>query len=85
MVVDEVFEAIIEELWVEHVSKQFPKTEDQFRQKILDSEELWQFPCYWGHWAAIDGCRIPMESRCCQKYLKLKCTTKIPITLFELY
>ena len=34
-----------------------PKTEEEFRKKILDMEEFWQFPCCW---AAVDGCHIPI-------------------------
>ena len=74
MVVDEVVEAIVAELWEEHVSKHFSKTEEQFRQKILDTEELWQFPCCW---AAIDGCQIPLKCpdgglAACKKYRNFK-------------
>ena len=35
-----------------------PKTEDDFERKILDMEEIWQFPYCW---AAIDGCHIPIN------------------------
>ena len=35
-----------------------PKTDNEFRDKILDMEELWQFPF---SWAAVDGCDIPMK------------------------
>ena len=45
-------------LWQEHVSAHFPNNEQQFREKMLDIEERWQFPCCW---AAIDGCHIPLR------------------------
>ena len=35
----------------ESVAQYFPKTKQQF-EKILDTEQLWQFPCCWG---AVDG------------------------------
>ena len=51
-------EAIVNNLWEEHVSRHFPKDEGQFKEKILDMEERWQFPCCW---AAVDGCHIPIK------------------------
>ena len=54
----EISEAIIEILWEESTTKYMPLSEDDFRQKILDMEEMWQFPCCW---AAIDGCHIPLK------------------------
>ena len=30
----------------------------QFRNRMVDMEELWQFPCCW---AAVDGCHIPIK------------------------
>ena len=56
--VDEVTEAIMKNMWEEHVSAHFPGKEQQFREKMLDMEERWQFPCCW---AAIDGCHIPLK------------------------
>ena len=35
-----------------------PKTESELKEKILEMEELWQFPFSWG---AIDGCHIPIK------------------------
>ena len=58
VVVNEVTQAIVEVLWEEHVSKHFPKNEQQLKEKMLDMEELWQFPCCW---AAMDGCHIPLK------------------------
>lgn len=60
-IVHEVSEAIVEEMWDFTVSKHMPKTESDFREKMLDTEELWQFPCCWG---AIDGCHIPLKCPC---------------------
>ena len=45
-------------LWNETVSTHMPQTEEEFKQKILDMEEFWQFPCCW---KAINGSRIPMK------------------------
>ena len=56
--VNEITQAIVEVLWEEHVSKHFPKNQQQFKEKMLDMEELWQFPCCW---AALDGCHIPLK------------------------
>ena len=54
----EVSEAIVEELWDDCVSTYMPSSEEAFRNKILDMEEMWQFPCCW---AAIDGCHLPLK------------------------
>ena len=58
VVVSDVAEAIVDNLWEEHVSKHYPENEQQFKEKMLDMEERWQFPCCW---AAIDGCHIPLK------------------------
>ena len=58
VVVSEVAEVIVDNLWEEHVSKHYPENEQQFKEKMLDMEERWQFPCCW---AAIDGCHIPLK------------------------
>ena len=58
VVVNEVTQAIVEVLWEEHVSKHFTKNEQQLKEKMLDKEELGQFPCCW---AAMDGCHIPLK------------------------
>ena len=51
-----------------------PNSEDTFRDKMLDMEELWQFPCCW---AAIDGCHIPLKCppgglQACKEYHNFK-------------
>ena len=57
-IVSEVTKAIINNLWSDQVLRHFPRNEEEFREKILDMEELRQFPC---SWAAIDGCHIPLK------------------------
>ena len=57
-IVSDVTKAIINNLWKQQVSQHFPRNEQEFRDKILDMEEVWQFPC---SWAAIDGCHIPLK------------------------
>ena len=57
-IVNEVTTAIVECLWEDTVKKHMPKSEDEFRSKILDMEEAWQFPCCW---SAVDGCHIPIK------------------------
>ncbi len=41
----EVSEAIVEVLWEDSINKYMPNSEDTFRNKMLDMEEMWQFPC----------------------------------------
>ena len=57
-IVNEVTTAIVECLWEDTVKKHMPKSEDEFRSKILDMEKAWQFPCCW---SAVDGCHIPIK------------------------
>ena len=57
-IVQEVCQALVEQLWTDTISRHMPKTEEEFRKKILDMEEFWQFPCCW---AAVDGCHIPIK------------------------
>ncbi len=57
-IVDEVNNVLVSSLWGEFVSCHMPKIEEDFKNKILDMEELWQFPC---SWAAVDGCHIPIK------------------------
>ncbi|CAB4021662.1 Hypothetical predicted protein [Paramuricea clavata] len=35
-----------------------PHSEQEFKNKIIDMEEMWQFPC---RWATLDGCHIPIK------------------------
>ena len=71
-IVNDVAQAIVEVLWEEHLSKHFPKDKEQFKEKMFDMEELWQFPCCW---AAIDGCHIPLKCpdlAACKEYHNFK-------------
>ena len=58
LIVIEVCEAIINNLWQDHVEKKFPKTREDFVNCMVEMESLWQFPCCFG---AIDGCHIPIK------------------------
>ena len=73
-IVNEVTTAIVECLWEDTAKKHVPKLEDEFRSKILDMEEAWQFPCCW---SAVDGCHIPIKSppsglESCKEYHNFK-------------
>lgn len=57
-ITQDVCEAIINNLWNESVACYFPKNEQEFKEKMLDMEEMWQFPCCW---SAVDGCHIPTK------------------------
>mgnify|MGYP000025959939 FL=1 len=57
-IVEEVSQVLVNHLWNDCVSIHFPDSTEAFKEKILDMEELWQFPCCW---AAIDGCHIPIK------------------------
>ena len=57
-IVQEVCRALVENLWTDTISALMPKSEEEFREKILDMEEMWQFPCCL---SAIDGCHIPIK------------------------
>ena len=51
-----------------------PKSDEDFKEKILDMEELWQFPFSWG---AVDGCHIPIKcppggNEACKEYHNFK-------------
>lgn len=73
-IVNEVTKAIVENLWEECVTKHMPKSEEEFKKKMLDMEELWQFPCCW---SALDGCHIPIKCppgglQSCKEYYNFK-------------
>ena len=57
-IVNEVTKAIVENFWDECVNKHMPKSEEEFKKKMIDMEQFWQFPCCW---AAVDGCQIPIK------------------------
>lgn len=74
LIVREVCQVLVDHLWDETVSGHMPKTQEDFKRKILDIEEFWQFPCCW---AAIDGCHIPMKCppgglEACKEYHNFK-------------
>ena len=73
-IVQEVCQVLVDHLWSESVSCFMPKTREEFKKKMLDMEEFWQFPCCW---AAIDGCHIPMKcppggQEACKEYHNFK-------------
>ena len=45
-------------LWDNAVSSHFPSSEEKMKEKIIDMEEIWQFPVCW---AAVNGCHIPIK------------------------
>ena len=57
-ITEDVCEVIINNLWNDSVVNHFPKNEQAFREKMLDMEQMWQFPCCW---SAIDGCHISIK------------------------
>ena len=70
----EVCQVLVNHLWNETVSTHMPQTEEEFKQKILDMEEFWQFPCCW---TALDGYHIPMKCppgglQACKEYHNFK-------------
>ena len=70
----EVCQVLVNHLWNETVSTHMPQTEEEFKQKILDMEEFWQFPCCW---TAIDGYHIPIKCppgglQACKEYHNFK-------------
>lgn len=56
-IVNEVAVAIVNNMWEQSVNRYIPKCED-FKNKILDMDKLWQFPF---SWFAIDRCHIPIR------------------------
>ena len=46
-IVNEVTKVIVENLRKECVTKHMPKSEEEFKKKMMDMEELWKFPCCW--------------------------------------
>ena len=73
-IVHEVCQVLVDQLWNESVSSHMPKTREDFKKKMLDMEEFWQFPCCW---AAVDGCHIPLKCppgglEACKEYHNFK-------------
>ena len=56
----EVCKAIVEELWSEAVDRHFPKSDEDFKEKLLDVDAEWQFPYAF---SGIDGSHLPIKCR----------------------
>ena len=72
--VTQVCRLIVEHLWEECVMKRMPCTEQEFKQKMKEMNDKWQFPFCW---AAIDGCHIPIKcpsggAASCKEYHNFK-------------
>ena len=72
-IVNEVTNAIVESLWEECVTKHMPKSEEEFKRKMV-IVVLWQFPCYW---CALVGCHITIKPppgglQLCREYYNFK-------------
>ena len=57
-IVVEVCKAIVEELWSEAVGRHFPKSDEDFKEKLLDMDAEWQFPYAF---SSIDGSHLPIK------------------------
>jgi len=73
-IVSEVSESINNNLCKDSVMAHFPSDEACFKEKMLDTEQLWQFPCAW---ASIDGCHLPLKCpagglEACKEYYSFK-------------
>jgi len=79
-IVHEVNETIVSCLWECCITIHMPKTEEDFKKKMLDMEELWQFPF---SWCAVDGCHIPIK--CPLEVRSHARSTIISRTFFQLF
>ena len=73
-IVTQVCTSIVVNLWRESVTKHMPQSEDEFKGKMEDMNNRWQFPFCW---AAIDGCHIPIKcppggALACKEYHSFK-------------
>ena len=73
-IVTQVCWLITEHLWEECVMKHIPRTEQEFKQKMKEMNDKWQFPFCW---ATIDECHIPIKcppggAASCKEYHKFK-------------
>lgn len=73
-IVNEVIFVIVECLWEDSVIKYMLKLEDEFKSKIFDMEEVWQFFCCW---LVVDGCYILIKYffgglELCKEYYNFK-------------
>ena len=57
-IANEVATAIVNNMWEGSVNCHMPRDENDFREKILDMDVMWQFPYCW---SAIDGCHITYQ------------------------
>ena len=57
-IVNEVFQAIVENLWAKFVSNLFPKNQGDFSNAMGEMYPEWQFPFAF---SAIDGSHLPMK------------------------
>lgn len=57
-IVTQVCQSIVENLWQECISEYMPQSEDEFKRKMEEMNNRWQFPFCW---AAVDGCHIPIK------------------------
>ena len=53
-----VCKTIVEELWSEAVDRHFSKSDEDFKEKLLDMDAEWQFPYAF---SAIDGRHLPIK------------------------
>ena len=58
-IVNEVSQAIVENLWTKFVSNLFPKNQGDFSNMMGEMDSEWQFPFAF---SAIDGSHLPMKS-----------------------
>ena len=57
-IVLEVSAAIVEMLWEDAVTKNFPTTEKEYKTCMIHFEQEWKFPCCFG---AVDGSHLPIK------------------------
>ena len=58
VIVKEVCEVIVKNLWKKAVTNHFLTSEQDFTEAIVDMDQLWQFPWCWG---AMDERHIPIQ------------------------
>ena len=60
-IVQEVCQLLVDHLWSESMPCFMPRTQEEFKKKILGMEEFWQFRCCWAAIQCVDGCHIPLK------------------------
>ena len=78
-IVVEVSKATVEELWSEAVDHRFPKSDEDFIEKLLDMDAEWQFPYAF---SGIDGSHLPIKcpnggQEAMKQYYSLKTFTRL--------